>query len=370
MANTLYWVTYSSALSAPSGAQIVAGHDINNNAGEAWGTGNAAWTGDGQYVDFTGASGGAFKTAGVIYDGSNYGAVAVSSEWNLTAAFSLTGDSGSYAYSGSDSGLLATKARYLSGNTGAYASSGGDAVLTHSIARYLSADAGTYSYSGSDATLDYVPYSAGSYNLSGTSGNYSYLGGDSTLHFTRAYILDAASGAYTLTGGDATLDYQVFSTVNYSLSGTAGAYSVNGGNASLSWSGEPATEPSGGGRGSKQRKIHRIIYERIENVEDFVDAMESEVLQEPKVKAKLRKVKKLKPETVENTQESAKEWIAYYDDLLQALRDQQKADQLRQDLAKSSYMLESVLRDRELKDLMRIEKVRMEEDMLILLMGA
>ena len=47
MANTLYWVTYSSALSAPSGAQIVAGHDINNNAGEAWGTGNAAWTGDG-----------------------------------------------------------------------------------------------------------------------------------------------------------------------------------------------------------------------------------------------------------------------------------------------------------------------------------
>ena len=73
-----------------------------------------------------------------------------------------------------------------------------------------------YSYSGSDATLDYVPYSAGSYNLSGTSGNYSYLGGDSTLHFTRAYILDAASGAYTLTGGDATLDYQVFSTVNYS----------------------------------------------------------------------------------------------------------------------------------------------------------
>ena len=134
----------------------------------------------------------------------------------------------------------------------------------------------------------------------------------------------------------------------------------------------PASVPgiAGGGRGSKKRKIHRIIYERIDNVEDFIDAMESEVLQEPKVKAKLRKVKKLKPETVENTQESAKEWIAYYDDLLQALRDQQKADQLRQDLAKSAYMLESVLRDRELKDLMRIEKVRMEEDMLILLMGA
>ena len=48
--------------------------------------------------------------------------------------------------------------------------------------------------------------------------------------------------------------------------------------------------------------------------------MESEVLQEPKVKAKLRKVKKLKPETVENTEESANAWIEYYDDLLQALK--------------------------------------------------
>ena len=151
---------------------------------------------------------------------------------------------------------------------------------------------------------------------------------------------------------------------------TAGAASGNIVVSASFVSDAPVTEeaPAGGGKGSSRKK--RVIYERIEAVEDFVEAMESEVLQEPKVKAKLRKVKKLKPETVENTEESANAWIEYYDDLLQALRDQERAEQIRRDLENSAYMLQTALRNREMQDLMRIEAIRQEEDIILLLMAA
>ena len=86
MATNLYIVDYAAGLAAPSGAQIVAGQDVNGNAA-AW-AGNAAWTGTGQYLDASGLTPSTgYDSAAVLFDGASYSnVVEVAGTWSTAIA--------------------------------------------------------------------------------------------------------------------------------------------------------------------------------------------------------------------------------------------------------------------------------------------
>ena len=238
---TLYWVTYDSALAAPTGAQVRAGDDTNDAAADASGS-EAAPTSTTEPFTFTapitGLSGtGGFKTAVVWYNEllDEYSNVSVSGEWFLDgggATYTLTADAGSYAVTGNAAALTIERALAL--DAGSYAVTERDAALT--VSRTLSLDVGSFTFTGRDAALIV------SRALSLDVGSYTFTGRDATLDYIESGEhppINADAGAYTLTGHDAAL------SVQRALTADAGAYSVTGRDATLNVKRPPLTADAG-----------------------------------------------------------------------------------------------------------------------------
>jgi hypothetical protein len=180
------------------------------------------------------------------------------------AAFTITGDAGSFTYSGNNANTLfnrklvsETMAQTYSGNNanvlfnrkivadvGAYTYNGNNANTLFN--RDLIADAGSFTYSGNDATLTYVGglnnYSitadAGSFTYSGNNANvlfnrkvvaeagtYTYAGNNANVLFNRKVVAEA--GGYTYAGNSANTIY------NRKVVAEAGAYTYSGNNSGL-----------------------------------------------------------------------------------------------------------------------------------------
>lgn len=125
-----------------------------------------------------------------------------------------------------------------------------------------------------------------------------------------------------------------------------------------------------GGSYTSRKRQKIVLLERVEDVEDFVEQVEQVVKEAPKAKPVLRKVKKLRPQTVENTYDNAQAWVDYYQRMAEALRDREQAAQLKEGLERGAKMLESVLALRETQELLRIAKRREDEELLLMLMAA
>lgn len=125
----------------------------------------------------------------------------------------------------------------------------------------------------------------------------------------------------------------------------------------------------GKSKSAKKQKV--ILIERVEDVEDLFEQIEEVVREEPKVKPLLRKAKKQKPETVENTTDNAQAWIDYYQAIASALQDQEKARLVEEALQRGAEMLNAMMERQETAKLMAVEKRRRdEEDFLLMLMAA
>lgn len=107
---------------------------------------------------------------------------------------SITAESGTYTYTGSSAGLLAT--RILQANSGSYNYTGTDINLLRGFT--LSANSGSYAYSGANVDLIFTP--VGSFTLTADTGTYSYSGTD--INFSRNHVIIASSGTYTYSGSD------------------------------------------------------------------------------------------------------------------------------------------------------------------------
>jgi hypothetical protein len=100
------------------------------------------------------------------------------------------------------------------------------------VAYTLSGATGSYTYTGNNATL--VPKH--NYALSGSSGVYTYTGQNATLIPKHNYVLAGQAGNYSYTGQSATLTYTAGAgSIAYSLSGATGSYLLNGQSATLTY---------------------------------------------------------------------------------------------------------------------------------------
>lgn len=105
---------------------------------------------------------------------------------------SVTVDSGTYLYNGTDVSLITS--RILTVNSGTYNYTGTSVNLVRGLV--LNADTGNYTYTGADATLTFTP--AGAFILTADSGVYAYTGTD--INFNRDRVIIASSGTYTYSG--------------------------------------------------------------------------------------------------------------------------------------------------------------------------
>jgi hypothetical protein len=109
--------------------------------------------------------------------------------------YTLTAESGSYLFTGTDATLAAD--RSIDASAGSYTTTGQDATLNRTYV--VSAEAGSYTTTGQDVTLK------ADYKVSAGSGVYTITGTTATLG--RDFTLIADSGSYALTGQDVTLTY-------------------------------------------------------------------------------------------------------------------------------------------------------------------
>jgi len=186
------------------------------------------------------AGGGAFT---LTADSGTY--TYTGTDTTLKSGRKLPANSGSYTYTGTNTGLR--RGYTLAPDSGSYTITGTDASLRAD--RKLSANSGSYTWTGQDVTLTYTPAS-GAYTLVAEQGTYTYTGTSATLRAGRK--LPASSGAYTLTGTDATLKRGYTLTLDsgtytytgvdagflrsYSLSADSGSYTVTGANVTLTYS--------------------------------------------------------------------------------------------------------------------------------------
>lgn len=110
------------------------------------------------------------------------------------SGITVTAESGSYIYTGTNADLLTT--RIIQADSGSYAYTGTSVNLLKGFV--LVADTGSYSYVGTDATLTFTP--VGSFILTANTGGYTYSGTD--INFNRNRVIIAASGIYTYSGSD------------------------------------------------------------------------------------------------------------------------------------------------------------------------
>ena len=148
---TLYVVVYPAALSPPSNAQIVAGHDYTDSSA-AW-AGNAAYTGTGQYLDASGLDAGtSYKASAVIYDGTEYSNVVTSSAWDTTSAsVNLTLNDASHAHSADTPTLSTTGSDSLAVNDASHAHGVDSPALT--AQSYLSVNDSAHAHLADQVTL-------------------------------------------------------------------------------------------------------------------------------------------------------------------------------------------------------------------------
>lgn len=106
----------------------------------------------------------------------------------------LTADSGSYSYTGTNAELI--RAKILIAASGSYTYTGTSANLLKG--HLLNANSGSYAYTGTAAALTYTP--AGAFVLTADSGAYNYTGQD--INFNRNRVIIASSGNYTYNGTD------------------------------------------------------------------------------------------------------------------------------------------------------------------------
>ena len=106
----------------------------------------------------------------------------------------LTANSGTYSYTGTNVDLLTGK--LLQADSGTYSYTGTTISLLKGF--LLSANTGSYSYSGTDVTLTFTP--ASSFVLTADTGDYTYTG--SSINFNRNRVIIATSGTYTCSGTD------------------------------------------------------------------------------------------------------------------------------------------------------------------------
>jgi len=147
------------------------------------------------------------------------GIVAVFKEASAGGSYTLTCDSGSYAYTGTEASTLA--GRSLSADSGSYAYSGTAVRLTYAASYDLACDSGTYAYTGAQAgliadraiacgTAAYtyggaaVTFTTG-YGLSLDSGSYSYSG--TALGFKRGLVMGMDGGSYIYSGATIVFSY-------------------------------------------------------------------------------------------------------------------------------------------------------------------
>ncbi len=155
------------------------------------------------------------------------------------ASYTLTADSGSYTYTGTDSAVSA--GRYVAGDSGTYAYTGTGAGIL--VGYGLVADGGSYAVTGTAAQLllaAHIASDAGSYALTGStagllfgaritsdSGAYAVTG--ATAELSRDAHIASDAGAYAYTGSDAALTYGSDNT----LVADAGGYTYTGADAAL-----------------------------------------------------------------------------------------------------------------------------------------
>jgi len=183
-------------------------------------------------------------------------------------AFTLTADQGSFALTGQDAGLLATRltvadvgsfaltgqdagllaTRLTVADVGSFALTGQDAGLL--AARLTVADFGSFALNGQDATLTYGI--SGAYTLAADHGSFLLNGQDAGLLSVRiltsdlgsfalngqdagllaARLIIAAQGSLTLTGQDSGL------LATRLITAAQGSFTLTGQSATLSYSGE------------------------------------------------------------------------------------------------------------------------------------
>lgn len=106
----------------------------------------------------------------------------------------IQANSGTYNYTGANANLL--NSRLLKANNGSYSYSGSSISLLKGLT--LVVDEGVYSYTGNNVTLTVT--AVGAFTLTADTGVYSYTGLD--INFNRNRVIIAASGIYTYSGSD------------------------------------------------------------------------------------------------------------------------------------------------------------------------
>ena len=160
------------------------------------------------------------------------------------------------------------------------------------VAYTLSGATGSYTYTGNNATL--VPKH--NYALSGATGSYAYTGQNAT--FVVAHRLSGSAGSYTYTGQSATLTYTAgASSTAYSLSGATGAYSYTGNNAVLDYHSNAITEVVS--RGGFKAKSNVKKNER-PDVEKAINEAIDKVIGKP-ITPIVKEIDRIKPNVVTKT---------------------------------------------------------------------
>lgn len=137
--------------------------------------------------DFDIDSGSSLFTAGS--GGTRIGALLT-----VSGGVTVTADSGTYLYTGTDADLLVS--RIMQANSGSYSYTGTSINLLKGF--ILSAQSGSYSYLGQDATLTYTP--VGANILIADAGSYAITGAN--INFNRDRVIIASSGTYNYNGTD------------------------------------------------------------------------------------------------------------------------------------------------------------------------
>lgn len=183
--------------------------------------------------------------------------------------YPLAANSGSFALTGADAGLLGS--RVLTSGAGSFALTGSDATLTYTpLSSYsLAAGAGSYALTGASAGL------VAARSVSAATGAFALTGGATTrivarklVAASRALVLSgkvatlkaartvaADAGSYALTGADATLVYSPVGS--YTLVADSGGFALTGSEAVLTLEGSPTTTAGAAPR----RRRYEVEYE-------------------------------------------------------------------------------------------------------------
>ena len=121
--------------------------------------------------------------------------------------------------------------------------------------------------------------------------------------------------------------------------------------------------------GAARRRVRKILVDQVESLEELVEQVQTLVRDEPKVKSALRQAKKIRPTSVKTNYANAQAWIAYFELVIAAFRDQERAEQALAELEQSLKLLNALLLRREIAEYLQKEQ---DEDMfmLFMMMGA